>query len=191
MGRFLRFGLMGCGGLTVVVVLIIVALLAFGGGGSDTASSDPGGPTAPEEPGEAEKETPPAPMGQTVEVGTVAWQVTSAEQATELYSDFGDQKQGNFVRVNFMFQNNGNEAVTLDSSSVAIVDGQKRESQVDTDNAMYTDPNKDVFLQQVNPGVTREGEVIFTVAPDASDFNLLVGDANMFGGPEALVDLGF
>ncbi len=46
-------------------------------------------------------------------------------------------------------------------------------------------------MQQVNPGVSREGEVIYTVAPDASDFTLSVGDTNMFGGEDAAVDLGF
>ena len=191
MGRLVRFGLMGCGGLVVVIVLLVALVAVFGGGGTDTASSDPGGPTAPEEPGAPEQETPPAAMGETVEVGNVAWQVTDAGQTTQLSTDYGESKQGNFVVVDFVFQNNGNEAVTLDSSSVALVDGQGRESQVDTDNFTYVDPNKDVFLQQVNPGVAQEGQVIFTVAPDASDFNLSVGDTNMFGGEDALVDLGF
>ncbi len=166
-------------------------MAVLGGGGTETAGSDPGGPTAPEEPGEPEQETPPTPMGQTVEVGNVAWQVTNAQQSTGLSTDFGESKQGNFVIADFVFQNNGNEAVTLDSSSVSLVDGQGRESQVDTDNPIYVDPNKDVFLQQVNPGVSREGQVIFTVAPDAADFNMSVGDTNMFGGEEAKVDLGF
>ena len=191
MGRFVRFGLMGCGGLVVLIFVIVALMLVFGGGGTETASSDPGGPTAPEEPGEAEQETPPAAMGETVPVGNVAWQVTNAEQTTQLSTDYGESKQGNFVIVDFLFQNNGNEAVTLDSSSVTLVDRQGRESQVDTDNPSYVDPNKDVFLQQVNPGVSREGQVIFTVTPGASDFNLSVGDTNPIGGEDALVDLGF
>lgn len=56
---------------------------------------------------------------------------------------------------------------------------------------LVSNTHKDVFLQQVNPGVAREGEVIFSVAPHSSDFNLSVGDTNMFGGEDALVDLGF
>lgn len=191
MGRFLRFGLMGCGAFVVLTFLIVAAVLVLGGGGTETAGSDPGGPTAPEEPGEPEQAQTVAGIGATVPVGDVAWQVNDASQATQLSTDYGESKQGNFVIVDFVFQNNGNEAVTLDSSSVALVDGQGRESQVDTDNFAYVDPNKDVFLQQVNPGVSKEGQVIFTVAPDSADFNLSVGDTNMFGGEDALVDLGF
>jgi ferric-dicitrate binding protein FerR (iron transport regulator) len=43
----------------------------------------------------------------------------------------------------------------------------------------------------VNPGVSREGEVIFTVAPDASGFTLETGDTDMFADGNAYVDLGF
>ena len=93
--------------MTVFTILLVVVL---GGGGTETAGSDPGGPTAPEEPGEPEQEMPPAPMGQSVEVGNVAWEVTNAEQATQLSTDYGESKRSNFVIVAVNFQNNGNEA---------------------------------------------------------------------------------
>ncbi len=61
-GRLLRFGLMGCGGLVLLVVVLAVGGALLGGGGGDTATQDPGGPTAPEEPGEPENESAdPAP----------------------------------------------------------------------------------------------------------------------------------
>lgn len=179
---------MGCGGLVVVGILLVVIIAALGGGG-ETAGS--GGPTSPEDPGEPEQAKTVAGMGATVPVGEVAWQINDASQSSQLSTDYGESKQGSFVIVDFLFQNNGSEAVTLDSSSVALIDGEGRESQVDTDNFAYVDPNKDVFLQQVNPGVSQEGQVIFTVAPDAANFNMSVGDTNMFGGEDALVDLGF
>jgi hypothetical protein len=43
----------------------------------------------------------------------------------------------------------------------------------------------------VNPDVTRPGEVIFTVASGASGFKLQVGDTNAFSGKNGNVDLGF
>lgn len=184
---------LGCGGLVALVVLI-VGLTALMGGGEDTNTQDPGAANNPDEAEQAqEKPAAPAaaPIGEKVPVGDVAWQVTNARQATELSSAFGESKQGNFVIVDFLFENNAKEAVTLDSSSLSLLDGEGRESQVDTDNFMFIDPAKDVFLQQVNPGVSREGEVIYTVAPGASDFTLSVGDTNMFGGEEASIDLGF
>jgi hypothetical protein len=43
----------------------------------------------------------------------------------------------------------------------------------------------------VNPSVTRPGEVIFTVAPDASGFKLQMGDTIPFIDKNGYVDLGF
>jgi hypothetical protein len=50
---------------------------------------------------------------------------------------------------------------------------------------------KDIFLENVNPDVSREGEVNFTVASGASGFKLQVGDTNMFSDKNGYVDLGF
>ncbi len=71
------------------------------------------------------------------------------------------------------------------------MDSNDRESRPDTDTFGYIDPNRNIFLEQVNPGVTQEGTVIFTVSPDASGFTLRVGEANLFSSQKAYVDLGF
>ena len=187
--------LIGCGGLVALVVVVAVLAAVFSGGGTDTADSpveEPGAkqPKA-EQPKGAEQEGPSAGMGEPLNVGDVSWTVTNAQQATELTSPLGESKQGNFVIVDFDFTNNAGEAVTLDSASLALLDGEGRTSEVDTDNSMYVDPERDVFLQQVNPGVTRQGQVIFSVAPDASDFTLELGDTNMIEDNNGYVELGF
>ena len=140
---------------------------------------------------EPEPEQPRAAVGETLEVGDVAWQVTSAAPATELTSEFMEPKQGNFIIVDFLFTNNGDEPITLSTTSLTLLDSENRESQPDTDTFGYIPPEQDVFLNQVNPGVTDEGRVIFTVAPDASGFTLRLGDAAIFGGETGLVELGF
>ena len=76
--------------------------------------------------------------------------------------------------VDFNFTNDSSEAVTLDSASVALLDSSGNKSEADPDTFGYIPANKDIFLENVNPGVTRPGEVIFTVAPDASGFKLQV-----------------
>jgi hypothetical protein len=43
----------------------------------------------------------------------------------------------------------------------------------------------------VNPGVIKNGEVIFSVAPGASGFKLEISDTNLFKTGKAYVDLGF
>lgn len=148
---------------------------------------------SPEEP----RDTPPEEtvgIGDPASVGDVAWIVNGARQTQELQSqfgEFGENKQGNFVIVNFAFTNNSSEALTLDTISLVLIDGQEREFEADTDDFEYVNPDKMIFLEQVNPGVTKEGQAIFTVAPDANDFTLRAGDLEFFSDENAFIDLGF
>ncbi len=191
MANFGRFVLIGCGGLVVLVVALVVVVAAVGGGGGG------GSQTAGSRSGEEAEDLPGATkanavaIGEPVKAGKVEWTVVTAREATKLKSSFGGSKKGNFVIVDFNFTNGNKEAVTLDSESFRLIDSEGREFEVDTDTYEYVEPGKDIFLDQVNPGVSKEGEVIFTVAPDASGFTLQAGDTDMFADENAYIDLGF
>ena len=130
-------------------------------------------------------------MGQPVTVGDASWTVTSAQPRSQLNSRYADSKQGNFVVVDFTFTNNGTEAKTLHSTALKLLDSNQREFDPDTDTFGYIPNDRDIFLEQVNPGLTEEGQVIFSVAPDATGFRLEVSDTNWFKTGKAYVDLGF
>lgn len=196
-------------------VLAVAVIVNLSSGGTETpeqvasgeqaqqeqvaSESAPQQQEAPEPEPEPEPEQEPqqpvvAQIGQTVAAGDLQWQVTNARRATELQSqfgDFGEPRQGNFVIVDFLVINNGNEAIHMTSESLALFDAQERKFQTDTDTFEYIDPDKDILLEQINPGVTQEGEVIFSVAPDAQQFILEVGDAALFSDEAARVALGF
>ena len=185
-GTKLAFG--GCVVLPLLLVMGFVGCLVvaggLGGGGEAGSASE-----------ERRSREPTVGIGQPVRVGEVSWTVTNARQASEIsqkgFGGFGETKQGNFVIVDFNFTNNSSEAVTLDSASVSLVDSSGNKSEADPDTFGYVPPNKDIFLENVNPDVTRQGQVIFTVAPDASGFKLQVGDTDMFSDKNGHVDLGF
>jgi hypothetical protein len=182
--------LIGCGvGLVLVLVLFagcMAVVVSGGGGGSSGTGSEE---EANKQPGATKKH--PVSIGDTVKAGKVEWTVTDARQVTELKAPYTPKKQGNFVIIDFNFLNGTNEAVTLDSASLTLIDGQGRKFETDTDTFGYVPTSKDIFLEQVNPGVTKQGETIFTVAPDASDFVLKAGDTDMFSDQNAYIDLGF
>ena len=81
--------------------------------------------------------------------------------------------------------------VTLDSASLSLIDSSGNKSEVDPEYSSYVPAKKDISLENVNPDVTRPGEVIFTVTSRASGFKLQVGDTNAFSGKNGIVDLGF
>jgi hypothetical protein len=165
----------------------------------DAASEEeaPEDEAAPEGQEPEQEETPErrtVAVGEPVNVGEVAWVVNNAAEATELQSqfgEFGENQQGNFVVIDFTFTNNSAEAVTLDTVSMVLVDGGGRRFEADPAAFEYIDPNRMIFLEQVNPGVSREGTAIFTVAPDASGFTLELGDAAFFSDETGFVELAF
>ena len=125
-----------------------------------------------------------------MQAGKVQWTVTNAYRTNQLTGTFGQQpKHGNFIIVDFTFKNNDDKPVTLDNDSLLLIDSQGRSSNADPDVFEYIPQEKRIFLSQVNPGVSKYGEAIFSVAPDASGFNLVAGDANPFTSNDGYVDL--
>ncbi|MBA3474013.1 MAG: DUF4352 domain-containing protein [Rubrobacter sp.] len=192
--------------ITVLVILIVLlAVVAECGSRGNTNSSDSATDSKAEEEkketakekdkGKQKEEAAEVGVGQPVTAGDIEWTVTDARQTDRLsqesFGQFGDTKTGNFVVVDLLFTNNGNEPSTLSPQSLTLMDSSDRESRPDTDTIGYIPNERNIFLEQVNPGVAQEGTAIFTVAPDASGFRLQVGDTNPFGGEDALVDLGF
>jgi hypothetical protein len=156
----------------------------------------------------AEQKGPKGKIGQTVKFSNVAWQVTSARQATLLKAPSrvaangsafrnrqvlpAKQKKGNFVIVDFLFTNNADEATRLDSATLSLLDGEGCEFEIISDDFAYIAPGKNIFSEKVNPGVTQDGQVIFTVTPEAKDFTLRAGDTDPFITDEnAYIELGF
>ena len=192
-GRLVVFG---CGGLVALVVLIVVVVALIGGSNQETAveeNKEQGGGEKVQEEAPQQKQASYG-LNETVQVGDAAWIVTNAQKTNELADPFGVRpaKQGTFVIIDFQFQNNGDESKTLHQNALELLDSSGRTSDPDPTDFRYIPQDKNIFLEQVNPGVTRSGQVIFTIAPDASDLKLILKDTNLFRSEQnqAEVDLG-
>lgn len=177
---WVRLLLIGGGGCLMLVVLMLLGfagcLAALGGGGGETAE-DP-------------QKNPTARIGEPLRVGGITWVVQDAKMATELTSSYEKPIRGNFVVVNFTFTNEGKEAATLDTASMTLVDSEGRRSEADPDKFGYIPDGRNIFLENVNPGVTDQGQAIFTVAPGSTGFELELGDADLFSDVHGTVPLG-
>ncbi len=177
---WVRLLLIGGAGCLVLVVLMLVGfagcLAALGGGGGDEAAE--------------EQKSPTAKIGDPLRVGGITWVVQDAKTVTELTSSYEKPIQGNFVVVNFTFTNEGKEAATLDTASMTLVDSEGRRNEADPDKFGYIPDGRNIFLENVNPGVTDQGQAIFTVAPGATGFELELGDADLFSDRKGIVPLG-
>lgn len=207
--------LIGCAAL-VVLPLLFVGCLALlgggGGGGGDQANSPPerneqdegvegggrdaeanqplqGEQAAPQ--GQQGQQQPPAyTVGQTAKVGNVEWRVTDAYLTNQLRSGFGTQNRGRFVVVDFTFTNNRPEEVTLDPELHMILkDSQGREFGSDPDAWEFVPTNLNIFLEPVNPGLSKDGRAVYQVPPDANGFRLTVDDVELMEDKSAVFNL--
>lgn len=193
MPRWLQITGVGCGGLLALFIVIGILGVLFSDPSVDSPEEVQGDP-AQEQSGEDQQAEEggenTVTVGEPLTVGETAWIVTNAEQTSQLTDEFGESETGNFVVVDYEFTNNSNESITLDSSMLTLTDSQGRENEPDTDKLFYIEPERDLFLEQVNPGVSQEGTVIFTVADDAAGFVLELA-GGFFSGEAGYVDLGF
>ena len=170
-------------------MLLILIVVAAGGCLAVLSSGGSGGSDNSGKPSYQEISSKAKPVGTAVAAGKVVWEVTNVQRTTELKA-FGERKTGNFVIVDLTFKNESNDPVTLDSSSLAILDAKGRTAETEPDASMYVPTNKDLFLNQVNPGVLKQGRAIFDIAPDAKGLILRAGDTSILGDQNAYIKLG-
>src|SRR5918998_1369648 len=101
------------------------------------------------------------------------------------------RRRGNFAVVDFTFTNNRNEEVTIDPELHMILrDSQGREFGSDTDAWEFVPTDLNIFLEPVNPGVSKDGRVVYQVPSDAKGFTLTLDDVEMMEDKTAVFDLG-
>ena len=129
-------------------------------------------------------------VGQTAQVANVQWRVSDAYLTNQLRSNCGTQKRGRFVVVDFTFTNNRNEEVTLDPElHMVLKDRRGREFGTDVDSWEFMPTNLNIFLEPVNPGISKNGRVIYQVPPDAWGFTLRLDDVEFWEDKSAVFDL--
>ena len=194
-------------------VLAVVVLGSFATGGDDeaetttaadtqtqtttetettAASSESAAPVA-EEPAPVE---PSFTIGQVVNVGDVEYTVNSLSTATTLGSEYFNQTaNGVFLIVEVRVKNNGQKAMMIDTNLFSLVDG---EIVYDSDGTASTYANTDesgtnlgFFLENLNPGLEKTGNVVFDVPQSIIDgaTKQLKVTTGFFGTESALINL--
>jgi hypothetical protein len=96
---------------------------------------------------------------------------------------------GKFIRVRFEVENRSSGLLTY--GGIGLVDGQDREYNRRSGMYSYIPNEEDCgFIVNLNPNVPKVCTEIFEVAADATGLKAKLGDLELFGTAEALVDLG-
>lgn len=165
----------GCGGLIALIILgaIIGAL-----GGEDTTNNDSKTSTEKQEtskPAKEDKKEDAVGIGTPLEIGDAVFTLNSVELADQVGpSVLPEKATGKYVVLNVTYKNNGNEAVTIDSSFFKLQRGDKT-YEADSGASMSANQGEDgsiqnsFFLQEVNPDMEISGRVVFDLAPEVAE----------------------
>ena len=200
-----KFFKIGCGGLLALIILgaIIGAL-----GGEDTSNNDDNTETEQQETSEPateekteekaeEKTKETVGIGTPLEVGDAIFTLNGVELADQVGpSVLPTKASGKYIVLNVTYRNNGNEAVTIDSSFFKLKRGDKT---YEADSAASMSANQgengaiqnSFFLQEVNPDMEISGRVVFDVAPEvaeATDLQLQV-QTGFWGTETGIINL--
>lgn len=205
-----KFG-MGC--LGIIGIFVIIGIIIAAVGGDDT--SDPsegevqetqeeaeegGDAESSEETNEAVEEEDveqTANIGDTVEVGDVTYTINDVSTASEVGpSALPTTTSEQFIVVDLTVVNNGNEAMTFDSSYIKLQDGDTT-FEPSPDASMSANQSEDgniensFFYEDINPGSEVTGNVVFDVNPSVSESDSLQVQVQegIFGSNTSLINL--
>lgn len=173
--------------LTALLVLVLIGIVGSavsGSGGDRSAGSTTPAPADGDRrndtgDGKQENDTPAlAKVGQKVRDGQFEFTVTAVKKGVASVGDqsLGQKAQGQYVLVGVTVTNIGEKAQLLADSSQKLRDAQGREFSSDTAAAIYIKGN-DVFLNEINPGNSVKGTLVFDMPKGASPVSIELHDS--------------
>jgi TonB family protein len=95
---------------------------------------------------------------------------------------------GNFILVSVAIRNGQNTAITMDTNLFEIVDSSGNIYSA-SEKSMEVEPDSDLFLAKINPGVTKVGRIVFDVPTNLSMDNLRLRFRGGMTGDSAILVL--
>ena len=171
--------------LTVIGVIVLLAIIGGAAGGGNKTSNN-SGTTNTNETKKAEQAKPAtSKLNEVARDGKFEFTVASVEcgkpsVGTNEY--LTKQAQGQFCLVNVTVKNIGSEAQTFDSSSQYLYDAANSKFSADGTASLYANPQGSTFLNQINPGNSVSGILVFDVPKDKTPVTAELHDSTFSGG---------
>ncbi|PZF82590.1 DUF4352 domain-containing protein [Jiangella anatolica] len=164
-----------------VIVLIAIIQAATGGDDAETPATTEGDAAAPAEDEPAE-DTGPG-LGEPAEDGDFTFVVDAVEDGPERIGDdtFGASPQGRFVYVTITVTNHGDQPGTFFGDNQYLIDTEGRKASADSEAAIYL-PESQSLYEEINPGNTLTGTVVFDIPVDAVPAAVELHDSLFSGG---------
>jgi len=169
-------------GILGLIVLFVVIGAAGGGSSTDKTS---GSNSKSSSSSEAKKEEIVAKIGEAARDGKFEFTVTTMKcgETTVGTSEYLQEKaQGQFCRVSMTIKNIGNEAQSMFADNQKLVDADGKEYSYDSGATIYASSGSSTWYDQINPGNTVTGDILFDVPAGVTPVTALLHDSMYSGG---------
>lgn len=175
-------------GILAVFLLIVVVSATSSSDETNTASSDESSASNSEEPN-VESNSEIAKIGTPVRDGKFEFTVNGVEcGATTLGNEFFNEKaQGQFCVMDVSVKNIGNEAQLFSGSDQLVFNAAGQQYSNDSSAEIALEEN-DTFLEEINPGNTVEGRVVFDIPKDQKLVKAELHDSSFSNGVEVSLE---
>lgn len=126
-------------------------------------------------------------IGKPIKAGDFEYVIISATEDTTIKSNnqFIDNKEteGKFAIIDYSIKNLDKESRMVDSNLFQVKDkkGNKYDPMVDSDLIVILGESN-LFLEEVNPGLSRKGKIVFELPSDITDYSLEVSSGIGWSG---------
>lgn len=184
----------------LIVIIVVIAMFSAIGGGGDDATDETGASSAQDEAGtgsEDKGEGAPAEEGGAPaaekaaygigdSVAADGWEITvdKVEDGVASVGDefLGTEAQGQFVTVALSVKNTESEPDYFFEDNIKLGDDKGNSYSADSEAGIYVDENSILFLEEINPGNTAKGVLVFDV-PKVVSPDRLTFEGGIFSNP--------
>lgn len=164
--------------LPIALVAIIGISVGTSGGSGKAGSASSSTSTSTDE-----KETL-AGIGSAVVDGKFEFTVTAVKCGIKSVGTkyLNAKAQGQFCQVSLTIKNIGDEAQTMFADNQKAFDGKGREFETDTASMIYLKNGSETWLNEINPGNTVKGALLFDISKDTTLETIELHDSAFSGG---------
>lgn len=126
-------------------------------------------------------------LGETIETNYFEWKIIGSYYAgdsigEDLFGTFvGDKADGEFIVLEVEVENIDDTAHYLSSSDLKLIDEQGREFSPDTTAAIYLDGDDHLSFDKINPGLVKEGKVVFDIPKGLENLQVQISKGTFSG----------
>ncbi|MGW7416148.1 DUF4352 domain-containing protein [Streptomyces sp. NPDC054863] len=168
--------------LAILSVIVVAGVLSSSGDGGRPAGSGTAAVPLGETRQDAPRQDPTPGPGEPVRDGKFEFTIMKIEPGGKhLGGEFGTDAQGRYLLVHMTVKNIGDRAQYFDGSDQKMIDSRGNEHSADTGAAIFLE-NSRSFYNQINPGNTVEGIVVFDIPGNARPVQLELHDSLFSSG---------